>query len=349
MRHATHLSGGEFRSPRFNLPADALQRLLPLSPGESALPDNHHVPSRLAPRLLVADVAIDVLRPFFHPELHVRFGHGCNFTTMPVPETSAHIDDRLRFGNHDVLSAGETSVAHPVAPTARKQAFAHEQFRQSVFTSDPAHAFMPLFFRELIHSSNSSHESYFPLMMYSHCHILFLSRFQYSRTHIFGLTQKVHQRGNCSHNQDYHFDCFHESMISPSSPVINRQPPHSYKRGGCRHRHFHCGCLWRIPPPPCQRVIINLQFSRPGKLLSRVSHLSAIETLSRRKANNPSPSSRLKLKKRPLDTEASPAAICTRRYLAAGQDFALSRHGGATTSTPSILAGYPVTSALHFA
>ena len=152
MRHATHLPGSEFRSPRFNLPADALQRLLPLFPGESAPPDNHHVPSRLAPRLLVADVALDVLRPFSHPELHVRFGHGCNFTIMPVPETSAHIDDRLHFGNHDVRSAGETSVAHPVAPPAREQAFTHEQFRQRVFTSDPAHAFMPLFFRELIHS-----------------------------------------------------------------------------------------------------------------------------------------------------------------------------------------------------
>ena len=158
MRHATHLPGGEFRSPRFNLPADALQRLLALFPGESAPPDNHHVPSRLAPRLLVADVALDVLRPFFHPELHVRFGHGCNFTAMPVPETSAHIDDRLRFGNYDVRSPGETSVAHPVAPTAREQAFAHEQFRQSIFTSDHAHAFMPLLFRELIHSSAPPHK-----------------------------------------------------------------------------------------------------------------------------------------------------------------------------------------------
>lgn len=152
MRNTPHLSGGEFRGPRFNLPADALQRLLPLFPGESASPDNHHVPSRLAPRLLVADVALDVLRPFFHPELHVRFGHGCGFTAVPVPETSAHIDDRLRLGNHDVRSPGETSVAHPVPPTAREQAFAHEQFRQSIFTSDPAHAFMPLFFSELIHS-----------------------------------------------------------------------------------------------------------------------------------------------------------------------------------------------------
>ena len=46
----------------------------------------------------------------------------------------------------------------------------------------------------------------------------------------------------------------------PKRPVVkhhkHHKPPKIVHR--CRHRHFHRGCLWCIPPPPCPRVIINL-------------------------------------------------------------------------------------------
>ena len=152
MRHAAHLSGGEFRCPRFNFPADALQRILPLFPGESASPDNHHVPSRLAPRLLVADVALDVLRPFLHPELDVGFRHGGILASVPVPETAVHVDYRPGPGNHDIGLPLEPPIAHPVPPTAREQAFAHEQFRQGVLASDLHHQPATLLFCYAIHA-----------------------------------------------------------------------------------------------------------------------------------------------------------------------------------------------------
>ena len=152
VRNAPHLACRAFRRPRFNIPTDTLQSFLSSLSGESALPDDYQIPSRIAPRRFVADITLDVLRPLIHPELYVRFGHGRILAAVPMPEASAHIDNRPRLGNHDIRPARETPVAHPVPPTAREQAFAHEQFRQSIFTSDHAHAFMPLFFRELIHS-----------------------------------------------------------------------------------------------------------------------------------------------------------------------------------------------------
>ena len=157
VRNLAHLAGLAFVRPFPDLGANALQRLFGLLSIQRTLPDNDHIPARVAPGLFVADVALDVLRPLLHPELDIGLRHGRILASVPVPETTAHVDYRLGARNDDIGPPGEALVAHPVPPTARKQAFAHEQFRQSVFTSDPAHAFMPLLPGERVHSLSRSH------------------------------------------------------------------------------------------------------------------------------------------------------------------------------------------------
>ena len=152
VRNLALLAGLAFVRPFRDLGANAIQRLFGILSSQSTLPNDNHVPAVIAPGLFIANVAFDVLRPLLHPELNIGLRHGRILASVPMPKATAHINYRLRSRNDDIGPPSEALVAHPVAPTAREQAFAHEQFRQSVFTSDHAHAFMPLFFRELIHS-----------------------------------------------------------------------------------------------------------------------------------------------------------------------------------------------------
>ena len=151
VRNLAHLAGLAFVRPFPDLGANAIQRLFGLLSIQRALPDNDHIPARVAPGLFVADVALDVLRPLLHPELDIGLRHGRILASVPVPETTAHVDYRLGARNDDIGPPGEALVAHPVPPTARKQALAHDHLRQGVPAANLRHQPAALLFCYAIH------------------------------------------------------------------------------------------------------------------------------------------------------------------------------------------------------
>ena len=58
---------------------------------------------------------------------------------MPVPETSANVDYRLRLGDCYVRLTRIALVTHSEPPAAGEQASAHENLRQGVLASDLRH------------------------------------------------------------------------------------------------------------------------------------------------------------------------------------------------------------------
>ena len=102
-------------------------------------PYRDYVPAFVLPSLLVALIALDVIGPFLHPELHVAFGHCRISAAMTVPETAADVDYCTGFGHHNVRSSHETFVADPESPSGGENAFADKNFGLCVPSSYPAH------------------------------------------------------------------------------------------------------------------------------------------------------------------------------------------------------------------
>ena len=162
VRNPAHLSARAFSRPFPDLRADAAKRLFGLLSIQRALPDDDQIPSGVAPGLFVADVALDVLRPLLHPELDIGLRHGRILASVPVPETTAHVDYRLGARNDDIGPPGEALVAHPVPPTARKKALAHDHLRQGVPAANLRHQPAALLFCYAIHDLFSPETEYAP-------------------------------------------------------------------------------------------------------------------------------------------------------------------------------------------
>ena len=75
MRNTANLAGCTFLRPQFDIRTDALKRVTGFDTIKGTLPDDYEIPSGFAPRFFVPVVALDVLRPFLHPEGNVRLRH----------------------------------------------------------------------------------------------------------------------------------------------------------------------------------------------------------------------------------------------------------------------------------
>ena len=119
-----------------------------------ATPYRDDVPAFVLPRLFVALVAFDVLRPLLHPERHVTLGHCRVGAAMTVPEASADVDDGAGFRNHNVRLAHETLVADPKPPAGGKNSLADKNLGFCVPASYPAHYSASLLWSNSIHFSH---------------------------------------------------------------------------------------------------------------------------------------------------------------------------------------------------
>lgn len=131
VRNTPSLAGGDLGGPHGDFGDDTLKRAFSALALECALPYDYHVPSRFAPSLLVAVVALDVLRPLLHPERDIGLRHGRILATVPVPKTAAHVDNRLSLENDNIRLARIALVAHLEPPTLRKQPLADKKLRLS--------------------------------------------------------------------------------------------------------------------------------------------------------------------------------------------------------------------------
>ena len=156
MRDAADLAGFAFRRPQSDLRADASKRAIGLDTVKGALPDYYQVPAAISPCRFVAAVAVDVLRPFPHPEGDVRLRHCRVLAPVPVPKTSPHVDYRLRLGDHNVGLAFKPLIAHPEPPTRSEQPFADKKFRLRVLPANLRHQTATLFFAYFVHGSEIS-------------------------------------------------------------------------------------------------------------------------------------------------------------------------------------------------
>ena len=153
---ATRFAESAFRSPGFQFGADAVERTRGFIALKSALPDDYQVPTGIAPHRFVAVVALDVLRPFLHPEGDIRLRHCRIFAPVSVPKATSHINYRFGLGDNNVWSALKTPVAHSIPPTRSEQPFADKDLRQSVFAANLRHQPAALFCRYAIHALQPS-------------------------------------------------------------------------------------------------------------------------------------------------------------------------------------------------
>lgn len=144
-------SGRRLGRPGGDFGGDPVERATGARTLEGALPHDYQIPPGGAPGRLVAAVAPDVLRPFLHPEGDVRLRHGRLPASVPVPEASPHVDDRLRPGNHDVRLARIPPVADPEPPAFREQPPADEKLGLRVLAADLRHQTAALLGRYSIH------------------------------------------------------------------------------------------------------------------------------------------------------------------------------------------------------
>ena len=119
-----------------------------------ATPYRDYVPAFVLPRLFVALVAFDVLRPLLHPKLHITLGHCRVGAAMTVPEASTDVDDGFGFRDHYVRSAHETSVTDSEPPAGGENSFADKNLGLCVPTSYPAHYSAALLWRNSIHNGH---------------------------------------------------------------------------------------------------------------------------------------------------------------------------------------------------
>lgn len=151
VRNTPSLAGGDLGSPHGDFGDDTLKCAFGALALECALPYDYHVPSRFAPSLLVAVVALDVLRPLLRPERDIGLRHGRILAAVPVPETAAHVDNRLSLENDNIRLARIALVAHLEPPTLRKQPLADKKLGLRVLTANPRHQFSSLFWRYAVH------------------------------------------------------------------------------------------------------------------------------------------------------------------------------------------------------
>ena len=156
MRTAALRAGGDLRRPHIQRPADAQERPLAFLPIKRTAPDDNQVPALLAPCLLVASVASNILRPLLHPERHIAFRHRSIGTAMPMPKTSPHVNERASARHHDVGTPREASVAHAESPSGGEKALTHKRFRFGVTSADAAHDPAALLWRDPIHDERAS-------------------------------------------------------------------------------------------------------------------------------------------------------------------------------------------------
>ena len=153
MRDAADLAGFAFRRPQSDLRADAFKRAIGRHAFKGALPDYYQVPAAISPCRFVAAVAVDVLRPFPHPEGDVRLRHCRVLAPVPVPKASSHVDDCSCLGDYNVRFAFKPPVAHPEPPTRSEQPFADKRFRLRVLPANLRHQTAALFCGHRIHIS----------------------------------------------------------------------------------------------------------------------------------------------------------------------------------------------------
>jgi len=139
VRDASHSAGLALRGPRFDFSDNAVECPSRFIAFEGALPDDYQIPAGVSPCFFIPLVALDVLRPFLHPESDVRLRHCRVLAPMPVPEASTHVNDCLCLGNYNVGLALKSLVTYFESPAARKQPFADKDFRQSVLATNLCH------------------------------------------------------------------------------------------------------------------------------------------------------------------------------------------------------------------
>ena len=131
---------------------DAKKCALTLQSFKCAAPYRDYVPAFVLPCLFVAFVALYVLRPFFHPELHIAFGHCGIGASVTVPEAAADIDDGTGLGDDNVWPSRKPLVAHPEPPSGGKDPLADKNLGFCVPAPYPAHYLASLLWRYPIHN-----------------------------------------------------------------------------------------------------------------------------------------------------------------------------------------------------
>lgn len=153
MKNSTRLAKSALGRPQIKSRTDAVESAACFVAFKSALPDDYQIPSGVAPCRFIAVVALDVLRPFLHPERDVRLRHCRILAPMPVPETATHVDYCFRFRDYNVWLALKSLVAHSISPTQSKQSLAHKDLRQSVLAANLRHQPAALLCGHRIHTN----------------------------------------------------------------------------------------------------------------------------------------------------------------------------------------------------
>lgn len=109
------------------------------------------MPAHVAQAYALLQVACAVAFNLCRPELHIRFGqHKIAAALVSVPEAAVYENHRAVFLQHNVGCAGQPLHVHPVAESAGKKVFSHNQLGASVSAANMRHALVALFGCEYI-------------------------------------------------------------------------------------------------------------------------------------------------------------------------------------------------------
>ena len=129
-----------------------LQRSLTLCGTKFTLPDGYAVPAHFGKAVLLFLVTLTVTVDFIAPKLMVVFWKVSVRAVVPVPETAVYEDAGAVFAQHDVRMTGQAGMVESVTEAARKEIFAHNDFRPRVLRADGGHYLAALIFCENIHT-----------------------------------------------------------------------------------------------------------------------------------------------------------------------------------------------------
>ena len=85
------------------------------------------------------------------PKLDIGCGHRRLRAIVTMPETSADLDQRPVFLEHDIGMSHDLLVTDPKAESLREQPFPDDNLRERVARTDRGHDFRAFFWRKLVH------------------------------------------------------------------------------------------------------------------------------------------------------------------------------------------------------